>query len=600
MRGELDWIVMKALEKDRSRRYETAVEFARDIQNFLGGQPVEACPPTAMYRLRKFVRRNRGPVVAATVVMMAMVAGIVGTTWGLVRAEKALKAEARRAEGERRARERETAERIRAEAAEKQARESEADTHAFSHFLVKDVLSVARPKGERGGLGIEVTVRRALTEATGKIGERFQGRPRAEALARFDLGETFHLVGEPFRAVEQLEKSLALRQSVLGIDDRDTLEAMVTLSAACSTAGKFDRAVSCAEEVVKLTEAKCGPDHADTLTGKSHLATIYAQSGRYDLALPLLEKVLERERVKLGSDDLSTVSSMSNLASMYVNARKPNMALPLLEEAMAIRKARFGPDHPDTLATMGNLGALDWSLGKFDRSVPCFEELLALRKARQGIDHPDTILVGFNLAMNYADAGRLADAVKVCDEWMARARTVLNPGQPPRDSGVLIAMEVYRRRNLWDRREPLLREQAELSRKANGAESIEYARSLGSLGLNLLRQQKLAESEETLSESHALRQKLQPDSWETFLAKSRLGSAILHNRRAFEEAEALMVTGYDGMNAREPQIPASEKTCLGDTSREILILYMLWEKPEKAEKWRARVNSAGDATRRNP
>jgi WD40 repeat protein/serine/threonine protein kinase len=93
VRGELDWIVMKALEKDRNRRYETANGFAIDVQRYLADEPVLACPPSAAYRLRKFVRRNRGPVLAATVIVLLLIGGIVGTTLGLLQAqESAVKA----------------------------------------------------------------------------------------------------------------------------------------------------------------------------------------------------------------------------------------------------------------------------------------------------------------------------------------------------------------------------------------------------------------------------------------------------------------------------------------------------------------------------
>jgi serine/threonine protein kinase/tetratricopeptide (TPR) repeat protein len=88
-RGELDWIVMKALEKDRSRRYQTANDFTMDVQRYLNDEPVLACPPSAGYRLRKFARRNKGPVLAVTLVFLALVFGVVGTTWGLLRAESA-------------------------------------------------------------------------------------------------------------------------------------------------------------------------------------------------------------------------------------------------------------------------------------------------------------------------------------------------------------------------------------------------------------------------------------------------------------------------------------------------------------------------------
>src|SRR5688572_9795194 len=86
VRGELDWIVMKALEKDRRRRYETANGFAADVQRYLADETVQACPPSAIYRLKKFARRNKGPMLAASLVLLVLVAGIVGTTWGMVEA----------------------------------------------------------------------------------------------------------------------------------------------------------------------------------------------------------------------------------------------------------------------------------------------------------------------------------------------------------------------------------------------------------------------------------------------------------------------------------------------------------------------------------
>src|SRR6516225_6291786 len=97
IRGELDWIVMKCLEKDRSRRYETANGLAMEVQRYLADEPVVAGPPSASYRLRKFVQRNKGPVLAAMLVLVALVGGIIGTTWGMVRAEWAWQAEGERA-----------------------------------------------------------------------------------------------------------------------------------------------------------------------------------------------------------------------------------------------------------------------------------------------------------------------------------------------------------------------------------------------------------------------------------------------------------------------------------------------------------------------
>ena len=119
MRGELDWIVMKALEKDRNRRYETANGFAMDVQRYLADEPVLAYPPSAAYRLKKLIGHNKGKVIAASVILLCLVAGILGTSAGLVWAvcERDAKAEALVAET------RERQDKEKALAAETRARE---------------------------------------------------------------------------------------------------------------------------------------------------------------------------------------------------------------------------------------------------------------------------------------------------------------------------------------------------------------------------------------------------------------------------------------------------------------------------------------------
>jgi tetratricopeptide (TPR) repeat protein len=135
VRGELDWMVMKALEKDRGRRYETANGFAKDIERYLAGEAVQAVPPSAAYRLRKFARRNKGPVVAAAVVLLTLVAGTIGMSIGLVRAQQAWRAVAARAEGERLAKE--AAERREAETELAAARQRQWDSELAG--LCRDV-----------------------------------------------------------------------------------------------------------------------------------------------------------------------------------------------------------------------------------------------------------------------------------------------------------------------------------------------------------------------------------------------------------------------------------------------------------------------------
>jgi WD40 repeat protein/serine/threonine protein kinase len=160
VQGELDWIVMKALEKDRGRRYETANGLALDLQRYLADEAVQACPPSVGYRLRKFVRRNKGPVLAASLVVLALIGGMIGTTIGLIRAEEAHRAEAE----QRRAAHNKEQKALESAAAEKKAtqaalaREAEARAHRLAWQSTATLpanpglaLLLAIESAERGG-----------------------------------------------------------------------------------------------------------------------------------------------------------------------------------------------------------------------------------------------------------------------------------------------------------------------------------------------------------------------------------------------------------------------------------------------------------------
>ena len=178
--GDLDWITMKAIEKDRVRRYETAHALALDVLRHLNDQPVLAGPPSGFYRARKMFRRHRTSIVAAAAVVLALIAGVVGTSWALLRAVRA---------------ERQAA----TEAVE--ARRQTAIAEAVNGFLNNDLLAAAAPSAARGQ-GKDVTVRQALDVAAERIDRasqgtgRFASEPLVEAAIRIAIGSTYQALGE--------------------------------------------------------------------------------------------------------------------------------------------------------------------------------------------------------------------------------------------------------------------------------------------------------------------------------------------------------------------------------------------------------------------
>jgi serine/threonine protein kinase/tetratricopeptide (TPR) repeat protein len=416
VRGELDWIVMRTLDKDRSRRYESASALAADVRRFLDGLPVQASPPSATYRLKKAVRRHKGPAVSAALILLALVGGVIGATWGLVRAETARQAEARRAEGERRAKE--------------AAQAREAETRAVLEFVERRVFAAARPAGQRGGLGREVSLRRAIEAALPSVATDFKSQPLIEARLRNTLGNVFIDLGDYQTAAAQHEAARALFAKHLGPDHRDTLTGLNNLASDYRALGRLTEALTLHEEALALRKATLGPDHPDTLQSMNNLAVAYNYLGRYTDALKLREETLAVQKTKLGSEHPDTLHSMNNLAVSYQKVGRYGDAARLHEETLALRKARLDPDHPDTLGSQLNLANSYAELGRPADALALREQTLPPMRAKLGPDHPFTLSMAHNLADSYAAFGRAEDSLRLNVETLARRKSKLGARHP--------------------------------------------------------------------------------------------------------------------------------------------------------------------------
>jgi serine/threonine protein kinase len=475
VRGELDWIVMRCLEKDRTRRYETVSGLAHDVERYLAGEAVEACPPSAAYRLRKFARRHRAALAAAAAFAVLLASGTAVSAWQAVRATRAEaaalaerdeKEQARReaVDNEQRAREAAEAERaakqeaVRAASAAKAARDAEAEQRrqavaernravraeqeakelaaiatAVNAFLQQDLLRQAdsTEQADRGFTAEpKLTVREALDRAAAKIGDRFKDQPLVEAGVRQAIGDAYRGIGEAQLGVLHLKRSRALRQEALGPDHAVTLVTMNNLATAYWDAGRLDQALPLLEQALAKCKDKLGPDHPVTLASMNSLAVMYQDAGLPDRAVPLLEQILAKRQEKLGPEDSLTLMSMNNLAVAYADAGRLDRALPLLQQALAKQKEKLGPDHPRTLNTMNSLALTYKYAGRLDQAVPLYEQALAKRREKQGPDHPDTLTSMNNLAATYQDAGRLDEALPLHEQALAKRREKLGPEHP--------------------------------------------------------------------------------------------------------------------------------------------------------------------------
>jgi serine/threonine protein kinase/tetratricopeptide (TPR) repeat protein len=400
--GDLDWAVMKSLEKDRNRRYETPASFAEDIARYLRSEALLARPPSTAYQVKKFIQRNRAAVLTGTAVAAALTAGAVIATWQAVVATRAKEVALAR----------------------------EAELQAVLQFVEDRVFAAARPKGQPGGLGHKVTLRRAVEAALPYVESGFADQPLIEARLRLTLGLSFSYLGDAKSSAEQCRRARTLYTEHLGPDHPDTLRSMHGLARSYHDLGRYADALRLNEETLALRRARLGPYQPDTLQSMNNLAVNLDALGRHAEALRVREETLNQCKAWLGPDHPTTLMSMHNLAITYQALGRIADALKLREETLASRQARLGPDHLDTLTTQEDLACSYHDVGRHAEAVRLKEETLALRRARLGPDHPDTLRSMGNLANSYHAIGRVSDAVRLHEETLALRRSRLGPDHP--------------------------------------------------------------------------------------------------------------------------------------------------------------------------
>jgi tetratricopeptide (TPR) repeat protein len=433
IRGDLDWIVMKCLEKDRNRRYETANGLAMDLRRHLRNEPVVACPPSNFYRLRKLVRRNKVAFGAGTAVLLALLAGVGASTWMFLQ-ERTAKQRAFVAE---------TAAKTRAA----EAKEAAAQSKAVLGFVVEKILSAARPKGESGGLGKEVTLRDAIDAAESSVSGSFSNRPVIEASIRVSLGRSYSYLGDHAAAIKQGEAAVELFRNALGPNDEETLTSIQNLAVFYNDAGRNVAALSLLKDTLARMEAYRSADITNTLTVMHTLGLAHLNAGKYEEAVPVLEKALKLRITHLGSGHPYTISSMNALAMAYGKLGRTREALPLVEESYHRALTSFGPTDPTTLSSMGNLANAYHRVGRLTDALPLREEVFRQRMILYGSTNPMTLFSMNNLAMNYLDLGRRTEAVPLLENVLQVRRATFEPLHPDTLSSIYNLAKAYRESN---------------------------------------------------------------------------------------------------------------------------------------------------------
>jgi len=446
LQGDLDWIIMKAMDPDRTRRYETANGLALDIHRHLNHEPVTARPPSAMYRLSRFARRNRAAVVAGVAVAIALVAGTTVATIGLVRATRA-EAEARR----------------------------EAETARQVSSFLTGIFEVSNP-GE--ALGNTVTARELLDRGAARIGTELAGEPLIQARMMLTMGSVYRRLGLFSQSQPLLEQAIALAESQLPADHPAVDESVLELARLAVQQGRFAVAESLFRRSLSARERILGPDDPGLATVLSGLGAMFIGRGRYPEAESVLGRAVElRSRSGL-PEDAEHARLLRNLASAYLGDGKYAEAEPIFLQSLAIYERVVPEDHPDLGRVLSNLGIVYYQLGRYDEAERYYVRAEAIFEKTLGPTHPNVASANINLGEIAWHRGRLDEAERRLRRALEIMQQRLQPGHPSIATAEYDLANVLRDQGRLAEAEPRYRRALALREAALGADSPALAEVL--------------------------------------------------------------------------------------------------------------------------
>jgi len=508
LRSDLDWIVMMALEKDRTRRYESASALAEDIRRHLDHEPVRAAAPSAIYRFRKFARRNK--VVFATTIAIAvtLLTGAIISTWQAVRASRA----------------------------ERTARTESSRSRQVAKFL-KDMLNGVGPSV---ALGRDTTMVREILDKTAKrVGKDLKDQPTVEAELRNTIGEVYWALGIYEKAEAMLREALALRRRILGSDHPDVATSLNGLAVVLTDESKFQEAESLQREALAMRKRLLGTENPDVAESLNDLASTLFEQGKLPEAETTQREALAMRRALLGNDHPDVAASADNLGVMLHAANKLAEAEILEREALSTRRRTLGNEHPDVANSINNLAGLLQEHGKLDEAETMRREALELYRKLLGNEHPSVAKSLDNLAGVLREQGKLAEAETMHREALAMRRKLLGNDHPDVANSLNNLASVLRDQGKSADAETTQREALMMQRKLFGDENPDVARSLSNLAEMLRNQGKVDEAETMQREALAIRRKLFGDDHPDVANSLHNLGAVLRNQGKLAEAESV-------------------------------------------------------------
>lgn len=446
LHGDLDWIAMKALDPDRTRRYETVNGLAMDIKRFLALEPIEARPPSTWYRATRFARRNRVMVGAGAIVAIALVAGLTVASVSLVRARRA-EALARR----------------------------EAETSQQVASFLTGLFRVSDPSEARGN---SITAREILDRGAARIGTELADQPAVQAQMMQTMGSVYRELGLFTQAQPLLERALAIRDTVSGSAAPETQRAMFEVARLAQQQGRFAVAESLYRKSLGASERADGINAPSLVPALNGLGGMFVTRGRFAEAESLLTRAVALRSAEQRPDDIDFARLLRNLGSAYLAQQRYAEAEPVFRRALAMTERIAGADHPDVGRTLSNMGVVYYGLERFDEAAQYYERAESSLSRSLGEEHPNLASININMGEIEWKRGRLPQA----EARLRRALVILGkrvaPNHPSVATAELDLGNVLRDAGRTAEAEPHFKRALEIREQALGIESPAVAEVL--------------------------------------------------------------------------------------------------------------------------
>jgi eukaryotic-like serine/threonine-protein kinase len=514
LRGDLDWITIKGLEKDRARRYSAPSEMAADIRHYLRNEPVVARPASMSYRLRKYVRRHQAAVIVASSAAILLLAFAVAQTFQLRRI---------------------TTERDRANHERDQATRERDRANRITDFMTR-MFRVSDPNEARGN---SVTAREILDKASKEMETGLAKDPEVQAQMMQVMSRTYLNLGLNARAHELAKRALDARLSLLGPDDPKTFESMTRLGQVLDREGHEPEAEELESQALAGERRVLGPEDPLTIETMSSLAWIAQMQGRFDEAEKLTREVIEIGTRRLGPESPLVLGAMNSLAGALWNQGRYADAEREYRQLLDVDRRVLGPDHPGTVNVISNLALSVQAAGRLSEAEQMYREVLATEQRVLGAEHVTTQGTMFNLASLLAAEGHYADAEKLYRETLALQLQTTGSEHPRTlltKSG--LADDLFQEGRVRES-EQLNRETLAAMVRVIGPEHPSTLKSQAALAQSLIAEGRYVEAEKNAREAfEAELRTLGPQHPYTVEALQRLGTAMAHNHR-YPEARKL-------------------------------------------------------------